>query len=154
MKIVSGSLSQLLRSAASRIAQYALLYSSLILLPFIHGCSTPVATVNGKHISAKEFRYVLEHTHGADTLRWLITRELLYEENDKLKLVSDADVDSAFERFKQQHGGEAQFKLWLKRSNRTEEDVREDIKYDLIMFRLRASKVNPKDLKDFYERNK
>ncbi|MCS7254432.1 MAG: peptidyl-prolyl cis-trans isomerase [Armatimonadota bacterium] len=128
------------------------------LLPAIlaqfFGCSPPVATVNGEHITAKEFRHSLEHTYGAQTLRWLITKQLLEEENERLKLVTDADVDRAFEEFKASRGGEAQFQLWLKRNNRTEEDVREDLKRDLIMFRLRASKVSEKELEGYYERNK
>lgn len=125
-----------------------------VVLPLLFGCSPPVATVNGKHISAKEFRYTLEHTYGTQTLRWLITKRLLDEENERLKLVTDAEVDSALDEFKASHGGEAQFQLWLRRNNRTVEDVREDLKRDLIMFKLRSSKVSEKQLQEFYERNK
>jgi len=125
-----------------------------LLQLFIYGCSPPVATVNGKQITVKEFRYTLEHTYGAQVVRWLITKKLLEEENERLKLVSEADVDRALDDFKARLGGEAQFQLWLRRNNRTENDVREDLERDLIMFRLRASKVSEKQLKAFYERNK
>lgn len=135
-------------------ASYAACFFLPVIMVQLFGCSPPVATVNGEHITAKEFRRALERTYGAQTLRWLITKQLLEEENERLKLVTDADVDRAFDEFKASHGGEAQFQLWLKRNNRTEEDVREDLKRDLIMFRLRALKVGEKKLREFYERNK
>lgn len=136
-----------------KASQTAWFFLSVILAQ-LFGCSPPVATVNGEHITAKEFRHTLNCTYGAQTLRWLITKRLLEEENERLKLVTDADVDRAFDEFVASHGGEAQFRLWLKRNNRTEEDVREDLKRDLIMFRLRASKVDEKKLEEFYERRK
>lgn len=73
--------------------------------------------------------------------------------------VSDTDIDARIAAFKQQVGGEANFRTALQAQQITEAKLREDARADLLVNRLLEEEVNqkilvkPSDIATFYEKN-
>jgi peptidyl-prolyl cis-trans isomerase C len=73
--------------------------------------------------------------------------------------VSDTDVDARIAAFKQQAGGEANFKAALQAQQMTEAKLREDARTQLMVAKLLDQEVNqkvlvkPSDIAAFYEKN-
>jgi peptidyl-prolyl cis-trans isomerase C len=73
--------------------------------------------------------------------------------------VSETDIDARINAFKQQIGGEANFRTALQAQQMTEAKLREDARTDLLVNKLLEQEVNqkilvkPTDIATFYEKN-
>ena len=73
--------------------------------------------------------------------------------------VSEGDIDARIAAFKQQVGGEANFRTALQAQQMTEAKLREDARTDLLVNKLLEEEVNqkilvkPSDIATFYEKN-
>jgi foldase protein PrsA len=135
---------------------FALFVASLALF----GCASrqPVATVGGRVINRATYQQTLERYYGRSAVRWLIQRELLLRANEEQKLVSDKDVEREYKNALRQMGfqDERQFLAYLARQGLDKDAFWEDLRFNLILFRLREKALKPteKQLREFYERNK
>ena len=137
------------------------------------GClANYVVTVNSKHYSKNQFYEEMEHRFGMETLRGIAQRQAAFEENDRRNLVSEEEVEQAFDRRKQEIAGQMSgsqiiganlqmtdanqlFQIYLNRNNLREQNVRDDLKYSLIIDRIvRAAAVSRDELEQFYDENK
>lgn len=131
----------------------------ILLLPLL-GCGgrQPIAIVGGKVINRAAYIEALERYYGARALRWLVQRQLLLNVNEQRKLVSDKDVEREFKNAMRQIGyqDERHFLADLARQGLDKEAFMEELKFNLILNRLREEVVKPDDkkLKAFYDQNK
>ncbi len=123
------------------------------------GCGgrKPIAVVSGRVITYGDFKETMERYYGARTLRWLIQYQLLFLANEKHKLVSDKEVEREYKNFMRLSGfeDERQFLAFLARQGMTKEGLLDNIKYDLILLKLRErqTKVDDKTLEQFFKQN-
>ncbi|MGQ9728169.1 MAG: hypothetical protein ACUVSC_06580, partial [Candidatus Fervidibacter sp.] len=128
-------------------------------IAFSSGCGgrKPIAAVGGRVVSYSDYQKTMERYYGARTLRWLIQHQLLLLANEKEKLVSDKEVEREYKNFMRLSGfeGERQFLTFLSRQGMDKGSLLEDIRYDLILHRLREkqTKVDDKTLRECYQRS-
>ena len=137
------------------------------------GClANYVVTVNSKHYSKKQFYEEMEHRFGMETLRGIAQRQAAFEVNDRRNLVSEEEVEQVFDRRKQEIAGQMSgsqnlgaslqmtdadqlFQIYLNRDNLREQNVRDDVKYSLVIDRMvRTAAVSRDELEQFYDENK
>ncbi len=132
----------------------------LVVALLLPGCGSrkPVAIVGGNAIDEGTFREAMTKMFGSAALRWLIQKELLYQANDRQRLVSDQDVERAFKEWVRHMGfeSEEQALSFLARQGMDKETIMEQQKMEMILFALREQAVKPDDkkLKAFYERHR
>lgn len=131
--------------SAGRISQTLLFFVMLVLMG---GCSRPVAVVNGKEISKKEYQqYLKDKTLAMDkkatttgdviiknvVLDSLIEKYLVLEEAKKQGLtVSDAEIKRETEKFRTSFKTEDEYRTYLRQRDMKEEDVTERLRSTLI----------------------
>jgi peptidyl-prolyl cis-trans isomerase C len=134
-----------------------------------------IADLNGDKIPKAEFenavRAVEQRAGGTDppekrdeiyrgVLDDLVAYRLLKQEVVSRQMtVSDSDIDARIAAFKQQVGGEANFRTALQAQQISEAKLREDARLDLLVNKLLEEEVNqkilvkPSDIATFYEKN-
>jgi len=122
------------------------------------GCSrNSVAKVNGEAISETELNARLKTRAGKQVLEQMITEKLILQEAKKRKVtISDKQIDDRVAQIKKQFPDEKAFQDNLNANNMTIDQVREQLKLQLIVKELLKKKLVPTDaeMKTYFERNK
>ncbi len=89
----------------------------------------------------------------------LIENELLYEYAKKKVRVSSAEINAEYQKIKKSFPSEDAFKSFLYRQRLTITDIKNYIRRELVIQKFIASleekqKVDPKEIKDFYDKSK
>lgn len=117
-----------------------------------------VATVNGQPIMRWTLIRELERQAGEQTLDSLVSRQLLTQEAKKKNItVTDADIDEAFKRLEETVASQGQeLDNLLSLQNMTRDDLREDIRFQLVVEKLVEENVTITDeeVDQFIEENK
>ena len=142
------------------------------------GGTGPVAKVNGVDIERspfnREYTQIMERYQRArrdiqpsmrerlkdNIVRRLIDAELIKQQAKKLEVsVSDKEAQTKWEEHKKRYGSNEAFKAFLERSKSSEQEVKRQFDANLMREKVFAKvaedlKVDPKEVKDFYEKNK
>ncbi|HIE51863.1 MAG TPA: hypothetical protein EYP85_08900 [Armatimonadetes bacterium] len=122
------------------------------------GCAKHVvAKVNGKNLTAEEFYRRMEREVGARTLQVAILEKLMEEEAQKRNLSpSEAEIQAEMRRFKEQFPDEQAYFQFLKLNGLDEDDLRAQIRIQMIEFNLRTAHLKPteEDLRRFFAENR
>jgi hypothetical protein len=112
-----------------------------------------VAVVNGVRIPKREWHKRLETAYGASVATQLIEEEIISLEAKKKDItVSEEDIDAEVDRVIESIGGEEIFKSALEASNITEEELRDQIKTDLLTTEILAPDLEyeKEEVQDFF----
>lgn len=116
-----------------------------------------IATVNDAKITQGQLNDALMKQYGDEVLESLMTKEIVKQESEKLKIkVSDDEIKEEYDSYVQKYGDENTFIESIKRYKMTKEDVMDDIKNYLLTVKLleKDIKITDEDLKAYYEENK
>ncbi len=136
-----------------------LLPAMILLVLAIGGCgNSPVAMVNGKPISQKEFIDALLKTPQAkQTLSQLITDKLIEQKAQSLGLtVTDEEVQEKYDETVKQLGGAEKFKQLLEARGLDEAEVKRQIRQSLLAEKIATKdvKISDQEIKDYYNQHK
>ena len=116
------------------------------------------ASVNGKPVSRMAVVSILEKQGGKQALDSLISKELIMQDASKMKVVAaetelDTEVKKIEDGLKKANQNLADA---LKAQGMTEKDLREELKYQLILKKILDKKIIPteKEITDYIEQNK
>jgi foldase protein PrsA len=122
------------------------------------GCgNSPVAVVNGVRITEAEFNERLVQQHGQTVLSKMISRQLIMQMATRLSIeVPEEEISKRLEEFKKLHGSDEEFNRRLAAEGLSEEQLREEWRFEWILHRLmvRDVKYEEKELKKYFEENK
>lgn len=120
------------------------------------GCQKekPAATVNGMAVSKEELNKELDKRYGKQTLEDLIIRKLITQSAEKIKTsIADTEIDKKLEDLKKLVPG-GQLDSILKERNTTMDDLKNELKLNLLLRKLAANSITDADKKTFYDKNK
>lgn len=121
------------------------------------GCqktSSTAVTVNGTNITQDELYKELDKRYGKQTLEDLIIRKLVSQSAEKQKLaIADTEVDKKLEDLKKLVPG-GQLEPILKERNTTMDDLKSELKVNLLLRKLSASSITDADKNAYFEQNK
>ena len=121
------------------------------------GCqkaSNVAVTVNGTNITQDELYKELDKRYGKQTLEDLIIRKLVSQSAEKQKLtVDDADVNKKLEDLKKLVPG-GQLEPILKERNTTMDDLKNELRVNLLLRKLSASSITDADKNAYFKQNK
>ncbi len=142
---------------------HKILLLGLILILALSGCSKNnasasdvVAIVNGQNITKDELYNVLVEQSGEAALETLIAEKIVDIESEKNKVsIPDEEVQAKLDELIQQYGGPDQFAIALMQYGFTEDDIKKNIKTDLIITKLLEPKItiSEEDMKKYFEEN-
>lgn len=130
----------------------------LIFLAYLNAGLFLVALVNNKPIWRRELIKELEKQGGKQVAENLVNKLLVYQEASKRGVsILDQDVDNEYKKIEEQlksQGTNLQDIMALQ--GLKESDVREQIKFNLLLRKLLSDRVNVTDdeAKDYFEKNK
>lgn len=102
----------------------------------------PVATVNGVVITRDQFINLLEEQFGPYALEELIQRELINQKAKALEVnISDDEFAAIYEVIIQQLGGPQGLYMFLMQNNATEEQFKEQIRWNMLLSELAGKEV-------------
>lgn len=116
-----------------------------------------VAKVGDAEITQQDLYNRMVATYGKTSSADLVLRKIVDLEAEKNKTeVSKEDIEKQFETIKEQYGGAEALQAQLDTNGTTEKDLREDIKYYLLMQKLVEPRIDITDkaIKDYFEENK
>jgi len=116
-----------------------------------------IAKVNGETISGAELNERLRTQAGKQVLEQMITEKLILQEAKKRKVtVSAKQIDERITSIKKQFPDEKAFQDNLSSNNMTIDQVREQLKLQLMVKELLKKKLVPTDaeMKNYFEQNK
>lgn len=117
----------------------------------------PVATVNGKPISAKAFFAELRRRQGRRALDELIRDVLIRQRAAQLHLdVTDEDVNRAWSEAVAHAGSEADLRRRLKRTGISDAEFRRQLRLDALLDKIvaRSVEVTPEEIRSYYAEHK
>lgn len=112
-----------------------------------------VAVVNGVRIPKSQWHDRLETAYGASVASQLIDDQIIKSEAKKEDVsVSEAEIDQEIERIVESIGGQEMFESALEANNITLEELRDQIKVDLLATAILAPELEytEEDVKDFF----
>ncbi len=112
-----------------------------------------VAIVNGHRVSKSKWYQRLEKGYGSSVANQLINDQIVEQEAKKLKVtVEDAEVDAKVNEIKVNIGGEEVFNNALKVNNVSLQELKDQIKIDLLYTKIISSSISytEDDLKNFF----
>lgn len=136
--------------AASVVALAVLLFTGK------SGLSDAAAKVNGEKISKDQLYEALYKQGGDATLDNLIQDTLIRQEADKKKVkVTDQDIDAEIKEIKTRFPDEAQFEEALKQNNLNLDQLKVQIRNNLLVNKLFEGQMDLSDekLKDYFTKN-
>jgi foldase protein PrsA len=116
-----------------------------------------VASVEGQTISKDELYNALVAPYGKDTLALLIDNKVIELEAKKEGVkVSEQEIKDELKVYVDSYGGEEAFKAALTQSGVSEEDLKQDIKYYVLIEKLLKPEIQIADeeKKAYFEENK
>jgi foldase protein PrsA len=111
-----------------------------------------LATVNNESITRKQLVNRLLEYQGDDALQKMVNRSLVTQAAKKLSVtVTDAEVDAEVDKIKKNFKNEKDFLAVLQRSNLTERQHRDEVRFTLLMQRvvLKEQPVTDEDLQQY-----
>lgn len=145
----------------------------MFFLLFSSGCSRPVAVVDGKEVTKKEFlqefkdrrlspinEKVDDVTLKNIAINAIIDKYLVLDEvNKRGMIVSESDIENKVSEFKNLFKTKKEFESFLKARNMSENDLRKRIgdtmRYEKFIFSLSSiSDISLEDLRNIYEARK
>lgn len=133
----------------------------LAIVTISAGCaqtkSETVATVNGEKITRDELADRLIKQSGKEVLDQMITEKLINQEAKKKGInITEAEINKKIEEVKKQFPDEKTFQSQLAANNLTLDNLKEQIKLQLIIEKALKGKVKvtDKEIKSYYEENK
>jgi foldase protein PrsA len=111
-----------------------------------------LATVNGESITRKQLVNRLLEYQGDDALQKMVNRSLVTQAAKKLNVtVADTEVDAEVDKIKKNFKNEKDFLAVLQRSNLTERQHRDEVRFTLLMQRvvLKEQPVTDEDLQQY-----
>ncbi len=166
---------------AKIIARGALaVVTSALSLAFLAGCGggKGIITVNGEEITRGQYNELYKKVENSALpkeardpeslyslinkdriVNELIAKKLLEQELSKRKIkVTEADIKDQRSKIVEAVGGEERLKELMKENNvdqkQFEEDIANEVKVDKLIDNVAAVKVNDKEVKDYYTKNK
>lgn len=115
-----------------------------------------VATVNGEDITQRELYEAMLANGGREVLEQLITERLVEQEARRRQVtVSEDEIRQELDSLKQQYGEDV-LRALLERQGMTEEDLRHNIRINVLLEKLVASdvKVSDEDVRAYYDENR
>ncbi|KKK33586.1 foldase [Mesobacillus campisalis] len=116
-----------------------------------------VASVDGQSITKDELYQALVTPYGKGTLSLLIDNKIIEMEAEKEKVkVSDQEIDDELQVYIDSYGGNKAFDAALKQSGITQENLKQDIKYYLLIEKLLGPEIEitDEDKKAYFDKNK
>lgn len=125
------------------------------------GCSKieskTVATVNGEKITREELAERLIQQSGKEVLEQMITEKLIDQEAKRKGInITEADINQKIGEIKKQFPDEKTFQNQLEASSISLEDLKKQIRLQLIVEKILKGKVkvSEKEIKTYYNQNK
>ncbi|PJE62608.1 hypothetical protein COU88_04090 [Candidatus Roizmanbacteria bacterium CG10_big_fil_rev_8_21_14_0_10_39_6] len=116
------------------------------------------ASVNGKPVSRTAVISILEKQGGKQALDTIISKELIMQNASKMKVTASAvELDSEVKKIEDGLKKSNQtLSDALKAQNMTENDLREELRYQLILKKILGKKIETtkKEIADYIEQNK
>ena len=115
-----------------------------------------VATVNGVVITREQFIDLLEEQFGPYALQELIQRELVNQKAEALQVsIDDEQFAEIYEVILQQLGGPQGLYMFLMQNNATEEQFKEQVRWNMLLSELASSEVEVTEeaLAQWFEQN-
>lgn len=115
-----------------------------------------VATVNGVVITKEQFIDLLEEQFGPYALQELIQRELVNQKAEALQVsIDDEQFAEIYEVILQQLGGPQGLYMFLLQNNATEEQFKEQVRWNMLLSELASSEVEVTEeaLAQWFEQN-
>lgn len=115
-----------------------------------------VATVNGVVITREQFIDLLEEQFGPYALQELIQRELVNQKAEALQVsIDDEQFAEIYEVILQQLGGPQGLYMFLMQNNATEEQFKEQVRWNILLSELASSEVEVTEeaLAQWFEQN-
>ncbi|MFB6373872.1 MAG: peptidylprolyl isomerase [Bradymonadaceae bacterium] len=133
----------------------------------------PVAVVDGKEISAKEFNEIVKKQHGnsrrklpkpmaermkSETLNAVVDKHLIERKLDKSDIeITDKEINKEFKKFTDRFPNEKAMSSFLKMRNTSKKEIKGQMKKDLelqeILRKRGGIEVTDKKAKKYYENN-
>jgi len=116
-----------------------------------------VATVNGVSISRKDYDAAVAKGDGKQILDGLVSKVLVEQAARQNHVtVTDDEINAKLQQTKSQFASDAEYQQELQSQNLTEADLRSDIRLELLLEKLSASKpqVSEQDIQNYYDQNK
>jgi len=118
-----------------------------------------VVTVNGKAVLQSDFLQRLWNIHGQTVLDMMIDEKLMQQEADRLKVKPlDKTVDARVARIRQQFPDGKAFEEQLKRAGSTLDNLKAQIRLNLLteetVIKAKNIKVTKQDLESYFNQNK
>ncbi len=128
---------------------------------FSAGCSKTnsqtVASVNGEKITREELSERLIKQSGKEVLDQMITEKLIEQEAKKKGIsVDESEINQKIEEVKKQFPDEKTFQSQLEANNMSLDDLKKQIRLQLIVEKALKGKVkvSDKEIKSYYDQNK
>ncbi|MCD4811835.1 SurA N-terminal domain-containing protein [bacterium] len=145
----------------SKITRYSLLVLAILVcfvivdfgVQYLNNDYSAVV-VNGVRISRKEYYYRLDQAYGSSISAQLIQEELVRQEAlTENVVVSEEEVQEEIDKIAEQLGGSDQLDISLEAYNLTIEDLKEQIKIDLLANKILEPGIeySEEDVKAFFE---
>ncbi|MEX2355472.1 MAG: peptidylprolyl isomerase [Thermaerobacterales bacterium] len=115
-----------------------------------------VAVVNGDEITAADLYRQLVAQNGHDALNRLITETLIRQEAVRAGVaISNQEVEDRLQNLVDEHGGAESFSMALMQSNLTQDQLKEDLRLNMMVERLMEPELDLSDevIADFYAEN-
>jgi foldase protein PrsA len=119
--------------------------------------SNVVASVNGEPITKDQLYNQLVQQYGADALDSLISDKIVeLEAKDKKIAITEEDVNAELKKYMDQYGGQEAFDQALASSGYSKEDIKKNVKMNLIMVKLLEPGITITDdeMKKYFNDNK
>jgi foldase protein PrsA len=105
-----------------------------------------VANVNGEEITRRQLVARLLEYQGEDALQKMVNRSLLLQSAKQRKItVTDKDVTDRVEEIRKQFKKPAEFETFLSRSNLTEKQYRDEVRYTALLQKVALDEAPVKD---------
>lgn len=145
-----------------KIKRFALLCLIPLSLMSLAACTNEkendvVGSFGDTKISKDELYDTLVAQYGNQALEVLLVNEVAKKEAEKMKIsVEDTELDEEINLLSEQYGGMEAFNEVLASSNLTVEDVKKDIKSNLILEKVLSKdiKVSDDEIKAYFDENK
>ncbi len=155
-KIDKSKLSEFAKSAGKVLALLLILLLVDLFVQYLNN-DYSVAIVNGQRIPRREYVENMEMMYGANVANALIEEELVKQlGNEKGVEIDQEDIDSSYKDIETQLGGEEALLTALEQNNMTEEDLRGQLKNELVLKEIIKPRLEytDEDLANFFEQYK
>jgi foldase protein PrsA len=134
-----------------------ILVAAALLISSAFSNKDAVASVEGQTISKDELYNALVTPYGKDTLSLLIDNRIIEMEAKKEGVkVSEQEIKDELQMYIDSYGGDEAFEAALKQSGVSEEDLKQDIEYYVLIEKLLKPEIDvtEEEKKAYFEENK